>query len=73
MISLLFVSNQSMDTLSNIHNLCKDMESIKEIVEVSNSTIANEISAVNTLLVAFTITIGVVGVILGGYITWLQK
>ena len=58
------------DTLQYINN---NIEAVRRIVDVSNSTIANEISAVNTMLVAFTIVFGVVGVLLGVYISWLQR
>ncbi len=74
MINLFFfISNTSEDTLKYLQNINENIEAVKQIVDISNSTIANEISAVNTLLVAFTIIFGLVGIGLGIYITWLQK
>ena len=61
------------DTLQYLQNINDNIDAVRRIVDVSNSTIANEISAVNTMLVAFTIVFGVVGVLLGVYISWLQR
>lgn len=61
------------DTLQYLQSINEHIEAVKYIVDLSNSTIANEISAVNTMLVAFTIVFGVVGVLLGLYISWLQR
>ena len=63
----------SSDTLQYLQNINDNIDAVRRIVDVSNSTIANEISAVNTMLVAFTISLTVVGVLLGIYITWLQQ
>ena len=71
MIHVLLVTN--IDTLRYIQDLNENIDAIRQIVDVSNSTIANEISAVNTMLVAFTIIFGIVGVFLGAYIIWLQR
>ena len=73
MIHILLNSNLPVDTLKYLQNLNEDINAVRRIVDVSNSTIANEISAVNTMLVAFTIVFGIVGVFLGFYISWLQK
>ena len=62
-----------MDTLNYLRTINEDINAVKHIVDVSNSTIANEISAVNTLLVTFTIVFGIVGIAWGIYITWLQR
>jgi len=69
----LFSTTISTDTLQYLQNLNDNIDAVRRIVDVSNSTIANEISAVNTMLVAFTIGLTVVGVLLGIYITWLQQ
>jgi len=61
------------DTLQYLQNINDNVDAVRRIVDVSNSTIANEISAVNTMLVAFTIVFGIVGVLLGLYISWLQR
>ena len=61
------------DTLQYLQNINDNIDAVRRIVDVSNSTIANEISAVNTMLVAFTIVFGIVGVLLGIYISWLQR
>ena len=61
------------DTLQYLQNINDNIDAFRRIVDVSNSTIANEISAVNTMLVAFTIVFGIVGVLLGIYISWLQR
>ena len=61
------------DTTQYLQNINDNVDAVLRIVDVSNSTIANEISAINTMLVAFTIVFGVVGVLLGVYISWLQK
>jgi len=60
------------DTLQYLQKINDNIDAVRRIVDLSNSTIANEISAVNTMLVAFTIGLTVVGVLLGIYITWLQ-
>ena len=72
---MLFLLNVSMpiDTIQYLQNINDNIDAVRRIVDVSNSTIANEISAVNTMLVAFTIVYGVVGVLLGVYISWLQR
>ena len=59
------------DTLQYLQSINDNIEAVRRIVDVSNSTIANEISAVNTMLVAFTIVFGIVGVFLGSYILCL--
>ena len=69
---LLLNSTMQIDTLQYLQNINDNIDAVRRIVDVSNSTIANEISAVNTMLVAFTIVFGVVGVLLGVYISWLQ-
>lgn len=61
------------DTLQYLQCINDNVNSIKRIVDVSNSTIANEISAVNTMLVAFTIGLSVIGILLGIYISWLKN
>lgn len=61
------------DTTQYLQNINDNVDAVLHIVDVSNSTIANEISAINTMLVAFTIVFGVVGVLLGVYISWLQR
>ena len=66
-------SNLSTDSLKYIQNMNDNIDAVRRIVDVSNSTIANEISAVNIMLVAFTIVFGIVGVFLGIYISWLQR
>lgn len=61
------------DTLQYLQNINDNIDAVRRIVDVSNATIANEISAVNTMLVAFTIVFGAIGVLFGGYISWLQR
>lgn len=61
------------DTLQYLQCINDNVNSVKRIVDVSNSTIANEISAVNTMLVAFTIGLSVIGILLGIYISWLKS
>ena len=61
------------DTFQYLQNINDNIDAVRRIVDVSNATIANEISAVNTMLVAFTIVFGAIGVLLGGYISWLQR
>lgn len=73
MIHILLNSNLPIDTLKYLEDLNENIDAVRRIVDVSNSTIANEISAVNTMLVAFTIVFGIVGVLLGSYISWLQR
>lgn len=72
MINLFLNCSTSEDTLKYLQNIYDNIEAVKCIVDTSNSTIANEINAVNTLLVSFTIIFGLVGIVLGIYITWLQ-
>lgn len=72
MINLFLNCSTSVDTLKYLQNINENIEAVKHVVDISNSTIANEISAVNTLLVTFTIIFGLVGIGLGIYITWLQ-
>lgn len=74
MINLFILSsNIPSDTIQYLQNINDNIDAVRRIVDVSNSTIANEISAVNTMLVAFTIVFGIVGVLLGVYISWLQR
>jgi hypothetical protein len=73
MICFLLNSSLPTDTLKYLQNLNENIDAVRRIVDVSNSTIANEISAVNIMLVAFTIVFGIVGVFLGFYISWLQR
>lgn len=73
MVNFLLNINVPMDTLNYLRTINEDINAVKHIVDVSNSTIANEISAVNTLLVTFTIVFGIVGIAWGIYITWLQR
>ena len=61
------------DTIQYLQNINDNIDAVRRIVDVSNSTIANEISAVNTMLVAFTIVFALVGIFLGFYITWLKN
>ena len=70
---ILLSTTISSDTLQYLQNINDNIDAVRRIVDVSNSTIANEISAVNTMLVAFTIVFGIVGVLLGIYISWLQR
>ena len=56
-----------------LQNLNDIIDAVRRIVDVQNSTIANEISAVNTMLVAFTLIFALVGNFLGFYITWLKN
>lgn len=60
------------DTIYHLENLNENIDAIRNIVDISSSTVANEISAVNTLLVAFSIVFAIVGIGLGIYISWLQ-
>lgn len=61
------------DTLQYLQSINDNIDAVRRIVDVSNSTIANEISAVNIMLVAFTVVFAVVGIFLGFYITWLKN
>lgn len=72
---MLFLLNNTVqiDTIQYLQDINDNIDAVRRIVDVSNATIANEISAVNTMLVAFTIVFGVVGVLLGVYISWLQR
>jgi hypothetical protein len=60
------------DTIYHLENLNENIDAIRNIVDISSSTVANEISAVNTLLVAFSIVFAIVGIGLSIYISWLQ-
>ncbi len=73
MILSILNTNISSDTLGYLQNLNDNIDAIRNIVDVSNSTIANEIGAVNTLLVVFSVIIGAVGIGLGVYVTWLRN
>ena len=73
MILSLLNTSITLDTLNCLQNLNDNIDAIRNIVDVSNSTIANEISAVNTLLVVVSIILGVFGIGIGIYITWLQN
>lgn len=70
---ILFAFNLSLDTLRHLQNINDNIDAVRRIVDVSNATIANEISAINTMLVAFTIVTGVLGIILGVYLSILQR
>ena len=54
---MIFLLNAAIpnDTIRYLQNLNDNIDAVRRIVDVSNSTIANEISAVNTMLVAFTL------------------
>ena len=73
MVRLLLSSSIPMDTLKYFQTINDNIDAVKHIVDVSNATIANEISAINTMLVAFTIVFGIVGVFISVYISWLQR
>ena len=73
MVGLLLNSSIPMDTLKCFQTINDNIDAVKHIVVVSNDTIANEISAINTMLVAFTVIFGVIGVFIGTYISWLQR
>ncbi|MCR5549991.1 MAG: hypothetical protein K6F40_03515 [Bacteroidales bacterium] len=70
---ILFAVNLPIDTLRYLQTINDNIDAIKRIVDVSNATIANEIGATNTLLVTFTIVTGVIGIILGVYLSSLQR
>ena len=72
-MSFLLITTIPNDTIMYLRNIHDNIETIKNIVDISNSTIANEISSVNMMLVAFTIVFALVGVFLGIYITWLKN
>lgn len=61
------------DTIKYLQNLNDNIDAVRRIVDVSNSTIANELSAVNIMLVAFTVVFALVGIFLGLYITWMKN
>ena len=73
MVGFLICNSIPVDTLRYLQDINENINAVMRIVDVSNSTIANEISAVNIMFVAFTIVFGVVGVLLGVYISWLQR
>lgn len=73
MILSILNTNIPSDTLGYFQNLNDNIDAIRNIVDVSNSTIANEISAVNTLLVVVSIIWGVFSFGVGIYITLLQN
>lgn len=73
MNQVIVTSNIPIDTLKYLQTIDENIEAMKYIVDLSNSTIANEISAVNTLLVSFTIVFSILGILLGLYISWLQR
>ena len=58
MILSLLNINIPLDTLSYLQNLNDNIDGVRNLVDVSNSTIANEISVMNTVLVVFTIVFG---------------
>lgn len=60
------------DTISQMQGIDKTIERISHLVTVSNDTISNELSAVNTLLVVFSIILALVGIGLGIYISVLH-
>ena len=61
------------DSIRFIQEINDDIERINRIIDISNDTIANEISAVNTLLVVCTIVVTVFGLGIGYYITYLKN
>ncbi len=73
MILSLLNINVPLDTLSYLQNLNDNIDGVRNLVDVSNSTIANEISVMNTVLVVFTIVFGLVGIFVGVYISVLQR
>lgn len=70
---LIHINNCVNDTIGYLQNLNDNFETIKNIVDVSNDTISNEISAVNTMLVVFSVIVGIIGIFLSWYISRVEK
>lgn len=70
---LILKSNCVTDTIGYLQNINENFESIKSIVGISNDTISNEISAVNTMLVVFSVIVGLIGIFLSWYISRVEK
>lgn len=49
-----------------------DIEIIKTIVETSNSSISNQLSALDNLISGTSLALGIIGIVLGVYIAWLE-
>jgi hypothetical protein len=70
---MILLNNCVSDTIGYLQSINENFEAIKSIVDVSNDSISNEIDAVNTLLVVFSIVFALVGVVLGVYISFLHN
>jgi len=70
---LIHINNCVNDTIGYLQNVNDNLETIKNIVDVSNDTISNEISAVNTMLVVFSVIVGIIGIFLSWYISRVEK
>ena len=60
------------DNVIDNMQIINEIDSVRHLVDVSNSTVANGLSTINTILVAATIVIGIVGVVgilLGIYVS----
>lgn len=55
----------------SIQALVDNYNSLRELVEVSNSAISNELSSASFNLGVMSIIIAIVGLFLGGYVTYL--
>ena len=70
---LALLNNCVSDTIGYLQNMNENFEAIKTIVDVSNDTISNEISSVNTLLCVFSVIVGLIGIFFGWYISRVEK
>lgn len=70
---MVLLNNCISDSIQQLQSVNNSLETINHIVTVSNDTISNQIAAVNTLLVVFSIILALIGAGLGFYITKLHN
>lgn len=61
------------DTITYLQTSNNDFDIVKNIIEISNSSISNQISTLNTFIAVFSLMFVIIGVYLGAYISRLEK
>ena len=55
-----------------LQNSDNELAIVKDIVEISNSSISNQLSALDNLISGTSLAFGIIGILLGVYIAWLE-
>ena len=62
-----------MDTVVYMQNMSSDWGAVRDLVEISNSSISNQISTLNIFIAGFSLIFVIAGIFLGIYISNLEK